>query len=79
MWEGSHAEARKTTMGHITADHIQQSRIVIPLPDVLGKHGEYVSAIYQEFIVPNKENPTLVQLRDGLLPLLMNGPTEVSE
>lgn len=67
------AEARKTTMGHITSDHLQQSRIVLPPVPVLRQFHDEVSAQYQMIIKCRKENRELEKLRDWLLPMLMNG------
>lgn len=67
------AEARKTTMGHITSDHLQQSRIVLPPVPVLRQFHDEVSAQHQMIIKCRKENRELEKLRDWLLPMLMNG------
>lgn len=71
------AEARKTTMGHITSDHLQQSRIVLPPVPVLRQFHDEVSAQYQMIIKCRKENRELEKLRDWLLPMLMNGQAYV--
>ena len=71
------AEARKTTMGHITTDHLNQSRIVLPPPDVLERFSLMVKPIYQKVGQLKKENRTLSLLRDWLLPMLMNGQVTV--
>ena len=67
------AEARKTTMGHITSDHLQQSRIVLPPVPVLRQFHDEVSAQHQMIIKCRKENRELEKLRDWLLPMLLNG------
>lgn len=67
------AEARKTTMGHITSDHLQFSRIAIPSPDILQNFAKTMKPIHQRMITNKQENRRLTQLRDFLLPLLMNG------
>ena len=71
------AEARKTTMGHITADHIKQSRIILPRGDVLSRFAIGIRPIFDRRIVLRKEIRSLVEQRDTLLPLLMNGQVEV--
>lgn len=71
------AEARKTTMGHITSDHLQQSRIVLPPVPVLRQFHDEVSAQHQMIIKCRKENRELEKLRDWLLPMLMNGQAYV--
>jgi len=73
------AENRKTTMGHITQDHLQQSRIAIP-PKVLTKDLETIIApIFSKKMNNEIENQKLTELRDWLLPMLMNGQVKVRE
>lgn len=71
------AEARKTTMGHITTDHLDQSRIVLPPADVMQAFSEIVAPIHEKIGHCRKENRELVKLRDWLLPMLMNGQATV--
>lgn len=71
------AEARKTTMGHITSDHINQSRIVIPPKEVINAFSEKTLPIFNYQLTIQKEIQKLTDLRDRLLPLLMNGQVEV--
>lgn len=71
------AEARKTTMGHITSDHLQQSRIVLPPEPVLRKFHDAVTAPHHMMIKCRKENRELEKLRDWLLPMLMNGQAQI--
>lgn len=67
------AEARKTTMGHITQDHLDLSRITIPPLAILEKFASKVQPIHKQMILCNQENRQLTFLRDFLLPMLMNG------
>ena len=67
------AEARKTTMGHITQDHLKFSRIVIPPYEVLRRFEERMKPIHKQMVKCNQENRKLIYLRDFLLPMLMNG------
>jgi len=67
------AEARKTTMGHITQDHLKFSRIVIPPYEVLRRFEERMKPIHKQMVKCNQENRKLISLRDFLLPMLMNG------
>lgn len=71
------AEARKTTMGHITTDHLEQSKIVIPPTELINKYTEKVKDIYKQMILCKQENLSLANLRDFLLPMLMNGQITV--
>ena len=68
------AEARKTTMGHITQDHLQQSTIAIPdNKDIADRFEERISPIFEQTVKLQEEISNLVKQRDELLPLLMNG------
>lgn len=71
------AEARKTTMGHITSDHIEQSRIALPKRCILDSFSDVISPIHQQMIHGRVENYDLTRLRDWLLPMLMNGQATV--
>ncbi len=71
------AEARKTTMGHITSDHLKQSVIVLPPDDIVHKFSNQVDSIHAEVSRISKENQNLCQLRDWLLPMLMNGQATI--
>ena len=68
------AEARKTTMGHITQDHLQQSTIAIPdNKDIADKFEKLISPIFKQIVKLQEEISNLIKQRDELLPLLMNG------
>ena len=68
------AEARKTTMGHITQDHLQQSTIAIPdNKDIADKFEELISPVFKQIVKLQEEISNLIKQRDELLPLLMNG------
>ena len=73
------AEARKTTMGHITQDHLQQSAIAIPdNKDIADRFEELISPIFNQIIKLHEEILNLTKQRDDLLPLLMNGQVSVN-
>lgn len=67
------AELRKTTMGHITRDHLEQSRIPIPDSKVSVEFEEMVDPIIERMMKAHEENRQLTELRNWLLPMLMNG------
>lgn len=71
------AEARKTTMGHITSDHLEQSFIALPPKGVVDQFTEIVAPIHEKIGQCLKENRELAKLRDWLLPMLMNGQVTV--
>ena len=73
------AEARKTTMGHITQDHLRQSTIVLPPDvDIANKLEEKLCPIFDAIVKNNQEIMALTKQRDELLPLLMNGQATVN-
>ena len=73
------AEARKTTMGHITQDHLRQSTIALPPNvDITNKLEEKLCSIFDEIVKNNQEIMALTKQRDELLPLLMNGQATVN-
>lgn len=72
------AEARKTTMGHITQEHLQQSTIAIPdNKDIADRFEELISPIFNQIIKLHEEILNLTKQRDELLPLLLNGQISV--
>lgn len=73
------AENRKTTMGHVTQEHLQQSRIVIPPLEMAWELEKKIAPIIEKKISNEVENQQLAELRDWLLPMLMNGQVKVNE
>lgn len=67
------AELRKTTMGHITIEHLQTSNISIPPLEIIFSLDKKIKPIHEQIILNHKENQHLSSLRDWLLPMLMNG------
>lgn len=71
------AELRKTTMGHITQDHLKQAKIVVPPIELISKLGDKLQPIMLKQQILENQNQELIQLRDLLLPMLMNGQVQV--
>lgn len=71
------AELRKTTMGHITLEHLKQSRIAIAPPDLIGNMHKIINPMLEKLVKAKEENMKLEQLRDWLLPMLMNGQVTI--
>ncbi len=71
------AENRKTTMGHITQEHLKQSRIALPPVELTEKLEKIIAPIFEKVMVNRIESQTLAELRDWLLPMLMNGQVKV--
>lgn len=72
------AELRKTTMGHITIDHLKTSFISVPSTDLIEELDEKLNPIFSKIISNKKQNQQLAALRDWLLPMLMNGQAKVT-
>ena len=73
------AEARKTTMGHITQDHLKQSTIALPQNiDIANELEKRLCPIFDTIVRNNQEIMNLTKQRDELLPLLMNGQASVN-
>ncbi len=72
------AESRKTTMGHITQDHLAQSRIAVPQDlRVLQSFDNQMKPIMDSLVKSQEQICSLQRQRDELLPLLMNGQVSV--
>jgi len=71
------AELRKTTMGHITQDHLKQAKIVVPPIEIISKLNAKLQPIMLKQQILENQNQELTQLRDWLLPMLMNGQVKV--
>ena len=71
------AELRKTTMGHITIDHLKTSYISIPPKNLIEKLDKKLNILIEKIIINQKQNQELSALRDWLLPMLMNGQVKV--
>lgn len=72
------AENRKTTMGHITQDHLQQSRIAIPPIELTRDLDDIVAPAFNQKVINEMQNQELSRLRDWLIPMLMNGQIKIS-
>ena len=71
------AELRKTTMGHITKDHLDQSRIPLPPSSITNKFEKLVNPLIERMLKSHAEIHELTSLRNWLLPMLMNGQVTV--
>lgn len=71
------AEARKTTMGHIATDHLEQSKIPLSPESLIKQFKERIYPIHLKIGQTKQENRELTKLRDWLLPMLMNGQARV--
>lgn len=67
-----------TTFGSITKDDLHSLPLAYPTPELLKKYNDVVSAYNQMVFIRSMENQQLAQLRDWLLPMLMNGRVTVA-
>ncbi|EKP0252648.1 restriction endonuclease subunit S [Aeromonas salmonicida] len=72
------AALRKTTMGHITKEHLVASRIAVPPKDIIQNMDIKLSPIIKKMVANHQQNIELEKLRDWLLPMLMNGQVTVA-
>lgn len=67
------------TMQGIGNDDLKFIKLMIPKEDVLNKYKETVGSTYKKLYLNFVENQKLVELRDWLLPMLMNGQVIIGE
>ncbi len=67
-----------TTFGSITKDDLHSLILAYPADDLLKKYDNIVSKYNEKIFTRSLENQQLIQLRDWLLPMLMNGQVIVS-
>lgn len=68
-----------TTFGSITKDDLHSLKLVAPADNVLEKYNEIASKYDEMIFIRSRQNHQLTQLRDFLLPMLMNGQVSVEE
>ncbi len=73
------AEAKATTMGHIKRGELETSEVLIPDNNSYTKLTNIIQPMLDLIIERRIENRKLAQLRDTLLPRLMNGEIDVSQ
>ncbi|EAM3013661.1 restriction endonuclease subunit S [Salmonella enterica subsp. enterica serovar Stanley] len=66
-----------TTFGSITKDDLHSLSVAYPQPNLLKRYDDIVSGYNKMIFIRSLENRDLVELRDWLLPLLMNGQVTV--
>ena len=63
----------------VTGKIFEDAKLVVPTPQVMESYNKFVEPLYLQFSQNNKENQTLTQLRDTLLPKLISGEVRVKE
>jgi type I restriction enzyme S subunit len=71
------AAGKTTTMGHIQRKELDNSEVKIPTIQELERMDNIMKPLLEKYIINNVSNRTLNQLRDILLPKLMNGEIDL--
>lgn len=71
------AKDKAVTMGHIKRGHLESALVTIPNENDMKRINDMLSPIVDKIISTRVENRNLSQLRDTLLPKLMNGEIEL--
>ena len=71
------AAGKATTMGHIKRGELDSSEVLIPSSEELNKMDQIMTPILDKYIENKLENKNLEQLRDTLLPKLINGEIDL--
>lgn len=71
------AAGKATTMGHIKRGELDSSEVLIPTSEELNKMNQIMSPMLDKYIENRVENKNLEQLRDTLLPKLMNSEIDL--
>lgn len=73
------AADKATTMGHIKREDLEKANVLIPSKEAYIKINNLQEPILEKIIANRIENRKLTELRDTLLPKLMNGEIDVSK
>lgn len=78
QWVGIHKVISGSGQPQITRTNLQTLKFVLPTEKCLIQYKEFVSPICNQRINLIEENQKLAELRDWLLPMLMNGQVKVN-
>ena len=73
------AAGKATTMGHIKRNELDNAEVLLPDHNEILKMDKIMAPILEKYIENLKENKRLEQLRDTLLPKLMNGEIDLEK
>ncbi len=73
------AAGKATTMGHIKKGELDVSEVLIPESKELQEMDRIMQPMFDKYINNLMQNETLVELRDTLLPKLMNGEINIDK
>lgn len=66
------AAGKATTMGHIQRHHLSEAKVIVPDTDLLREMDKAIAPLLEKIILNKLESNTLANLRDTLLPKLLN-------
>jgi len=72
-------ECLGTNINNLNGSLVKGFKLVIPPADLVEKFNDKVLSIYEMIGINHKQNQQLTELRDWLLPMLMNGQVTVKE
>ena len=67
----------RTTVGHLSDKDLKAINVILPKDKYLSSIFEKFESILENIIINQQQNQELTQLRDWLLPMLMNGQVKV--
>lgn len=67
----------RTTVGHLSDKDLKAINVILPKDKYLSSIFEKFESILENIIINQQQNQQLTQLRDWLLPMLMNGQVKV--
>lgn len=73
------ASSKATTMGHIQRRHLTEALVAVPPSEVLEQASRLVGPLLSLRTVLLKQNTTLGNIRDSLLPRLISGELEIPD
>ena len=71
-------KASGSTFNSIVTNDIEWTRLISPKTEVISEFCKVVTPMFERIESAQRENHELTQLRDWLLPLLMNGQVRVA-
>lgn len=69
----------RTTVGHLSDKDLKAINVILPKDKYLSSIFEKFESILENIIINQQQNQELTQLRDWLLPMLMNGQVKVKK
>lgn len=69
----------RTTVGHLSARDINDLKVLHPQENIRKQSNNFFNKILDKIIINRNENQKLAELRDWLLPMLMNGQVTFGE